>query len=343
MARIRTIKPEFWSDEKLAPLPSVDRFVFLGLVSMADDSGRVLDNTKIIDAFVFPETDETCVESIDVLEELGRIVRGKTHSDQSVIQIVNWHHQKIDKPNVKSALPSIVGYESFADRVQVDDVSTTIRRRRADVSLRSRIWSRDGGRCCSCGRTGLRATKNKYDSGDDIGEVDHIIAVADGGTDDELNLQLLCRKCNRTKQGQETINRNSANRVQVDDVSTIDRRLIADKSTPLSPTNDQRPTNSDQKENGACAPKEKQKRFVKPTLQEVEAYCEDRDNAVPAQKFIDHYESVGWKVGKGNKPMVNWKAAIRSVWEPNHPKPASRLPTPEEDARWNPVDGGLSQ
>ena len=47
MPRIRTIKPEFWSDEKLAPLPPIDQLVFLGLISLSDDFGRVLDNIKI--------------------------------------------------------------------------------------------------------------------------------------------------------------------------------------------------------------------------------------------------------------------------------------------------------
>lgn len=52
--------------------------------------------------------------------------------------------------------------------------------------------------------------------------------------------------------------------------------------------------------------------FVKPSLESVTAYCKERGNAVNAQRFIDHYESNGWKVGKN--PMKDWKAAIRT-WE----------------------------
>lgn len=47
MARIRTIKPEFWSDEKLSPLAPIDRLTFLGLISMADDYGRVHDARRL--------------------------------------------------------------------------------------------------------------------------------------------------------------------------------------------------------------------------------------------------------------------------------------------------------
>jgi hypothetical protein len=58
----------------------------------------------------------------------------------------------------------------------------------------------------------------------------------------------------------------------------------------------------------------KAKRFKKPTVDEVEAYCTERDNRVDSLKFFDFYESNGWKVGKN--PMKDWKAAVRN-WEKN--------------------------
>ena len=54
------------------------------------------------------------------------------------------------------------------------------------------------------------------------------------------------------------------------------------------------------------------KRFVKPTLEEVEEYCLNRKNNIDAQQFIDFYESKGWKVG--NQSMKDWKACVRT-WE----------------------------
>lgn len=56
----------------------------------------------------------------------------------------------------------------------------------------------------------------------------------------------------------------------------------------------------------------KEKRFKKPTLEEVEKYCEERNNGVDPQRFIDFYESKGWLVGKS--PMKDWKACVRT-WE----------------------------
>lgn len=62
--------------------------------------------------------------------------------------------------------------------------------------------------------------------------------------------------------------------------------------------------------------KEKVKResrnFVPPTLSEVKAYCQERNNGINPQSFIDFYSSKGWFVGK-NK-MKDWKAAVRT-WE----------------------------
>lgn len=57
------------------------------------------------------------------------------------------------------------------------------------------------------------------------------------------------------------------------------------------------------------------KKFAPPTLEEVTAYCKERNNNVDPQRFIDYYESNGWLVGK-NK-MKNWQAAVRT-WERNN-------------------------
>ncbi len=57
-----------------------------------------------------------------------------------------------------------------------------------------------------------------------------------------------------------------------------------------------------------------EKRFIPPTVEDVAAYCQARHNTVDAERFIDYYESNGWKVGR-NK-MKDWKAAVRS-WERN--------------------------
>lgn len=54
------------------------------------------------------------------------------------------------------------------------------------------------------------------------------------------------------------------------------------------------------------------KRFTPPTLEEVKAYCQERNNGVNPERFIDFYAAKGWRVG--NQAMKDWKAAIRT-WE----------------------------
>jgi hypothetical protein len=58
--------------------------------------------------------------------------------------------------------------------------------------------------------------------------------------------------------------------------------------------------------------KTENKKFVKPTLAEVQAYCRERQNNVDAERWLDYYEANGWKVGKN--PMKDWRAAVRT-WE----------------------------
>ena len=59
----------------------------------------------------------------------------------------------------------------------------------------------------------------------------------------------------------------------------------------------------------------KKKMFSKPTLVEVTTYCTERKNKVDPGKWMDHYISNGWLVGKNH--MKDWKAAVRT-WERNN-------------------------
>ena len=68
---------------------------------------------------------------------------------------------------------------------------------------------------------------------------------------------------------------------------------------------------------GTIAPQAPPKRrFVKPTVDEVRAYCAERKNNIDPQHFWDYYEARGWKVG-GRTAMKDWRAAVRT-WEKNN-------------------------
>lgn len=69
----------------------------------------------------------------------------------------------------------------------------------------------------------------------------------------------------------------------------------------------------------------KAKRFARPSVEEVRAYCEERGNGVSAEAFVDFYESKGWKVG--NSPMKDWRAAVRT-WEKRDGRGVRRTASP---------------
>lgn len=72
----------------------------------------------------------------------------------------------------------------------------------------------------------------------------------------------------------------------------------------------------------------KRKRFEKPTLSEIKAYCIERGNKVDAQHFFDYYESNGWRVGKNS--MKNWQAAVRTWERSEYRKPNSKKNSKED-------------
>lgn len=58
---------------------------------------------------------------------------------------------------------------------------------------------------------------------------------------------------------------------------------------------------------------EKSKRFTIPTLEEIQNYCNERQNKINPEYFLDYYTARDWKFNNGGK-MKDWKATIRN-WE----------------------------
>lgn len=56
--------------------------------------------------------------------------------------------------------------------------------------------------------------------------------------------------------------------------------------------------------------KPKRKNFVKPTVEEIAAYCKEKNYNVNAQQFFNYYESNGWKIGRN--AMKSWQAAVQN-------------------------------
>ena len=103
MARIRTIKPEFWSSEQVMECQALTRLLFIGIWNFCDDGGNHPDSEKTIKARVFPG-DEISSSSIRrMLDELSSngLLSFYEHSGKRYLHVCGWEHQRIDKPTFK--------------------------------------------------------------------------------------------------------------------------------------------------------------------------------------------------------------------------------------------------
>jgi len=94
--------------------------------------------------------------------------------------------------------------------------------------------------------------------------------------------------------------------------ATKEQPSINQESTTIKEEKEEEEVKKKKKHIGADAPR----KFIKPTVDEVKEYCEERMNGIDAQYFIDSNEAKGWLVGKTRTPMKDWKAVIRT-WEQN--------------------------
>ena len=106
MARIRTIKPEFWTDETVVELDFGDRLLFIGLWNFADDQGFLPLRPKRIKMQVFPGDDFDVLASLERLWE-SSLVSLYACPDGLLLHIRNWsRHQKISNPAREKYSPS---------------------------------------------------------------------------------------------------------------------------------------------------------------------------------------------------------------------------------------------
>ena len=93
-------------------------------------------------------------------------------------------------------------------------------------------------------------------------------------------------------------------------------RQISEKSPPEIEIELEKDIETEKEIDNKCAStKQKRKRFVKPTISDIEQYCSEKNISINAQQFIDYYESNGWKVGRNS--MKDWQATVRR-WSSNN-------------------------
>lgn len=110
MARIRSIKPEFWRDRKLARQVSRDaRLLYVALWNQADEHGRCDGDVRLLKGSCFPYDDDLDLDEIEsLLTELansGRVVRYEVDGDPYLHLPKLGSHQRLEPAKVPSRLP----------------------------------------------------------------------------------------------------------------------------------------------------------------------------------------------------------------------------------------------
>ena len=107
MARIRTIKPEFWTSEQVVECSRDARLLFIGIWNFCDDAGIHPFNERQLKMKVFPGDDISSESIRRLLDELSAngLILVYQSENQSFLKVTGWKHQKIDKPTYRYPPP----------------------------------------------------------------------------------------------------------------------------------------------------------------------------------------------------------------------------------------------
>jgi hypothetical protein len=113
MARIRSLKPEYWADEEIAELPRDARLLYVGLWNLADEHARLRGDARYVKGQLFPYDDDLDSTAIDgllkLLADAGKLVRyvvgGRSYAFLPTLS----KHQRLEPDRVPSRLPGPPG------------------------------------------------------------------------------------------------------------------------------------------------------------------------------------------------------------------------------------------
>ena len=104
MARIRSIKPDFWTDEKIVELPYEVRLFFIGSWNFADDNGNLQRSAKKLKMQIFPADVIDCEPLIQSLINHGLLIEYSLNGEE-YLHIKGFKtHQVVNRPS-KSNIP----------------------------------------------------------------------------------------------------------------------------------------------------------------------------------------------------------------------------------------------
>jgi hypothetical protein len=113
VARIRSLKPEYWADEEIAELPRDARLLYVGLWNLADEHARLRGDARYVKGQLFPYDDDLDSTAVDgllkLLADAGKVVRyvvgGRSYAFLPTLS----KHQRLEPDRVPSRLPGPPG------------------------------------------------------------------------------------------------------------------------------------------------------------------------------------------------------------------------------------------
>lgn len=180
MARKRFLSPDIWSDAFFVKLSPQERLLFIGMITLADDEGRLRASAPYLKGQIFSKDDfsDKRVEALrDSIARRNRNVKLYRVQGMEYIAFLNWYtYQKPSNP-LASRFPPPPRWKG--------GLKETLRQ-----GVKLRVLKRDGYTCLYCGFSSEKPRKIF---------VDHVIPISRGGDNDEANLVACCWKCNSKK------------------------------------------------------------------------------------------------------------------------------------------------
>lgn len=167
--RPRVLDPDIWKDDLMLELSPRQQLIFIGLVTLANDNGWVSGDSGLLSR----KLTSFCkhMKKSEFEHDLRRILE---------LMCSSWELAESSESCMKFS-GVIRDFRRFIWRNP-----TRVEWQRLANILRPQVFERDEHRCVQCGST-------------DRLEVDHVVAIARGGSNDIENLQTLCLPCNRSK------------------------------------------------------------------------------------------------------------------------------------------------
>lgn len=126
MARIRTVKPEFWTSTQIVECSMIARLLFIGMWNFCDDGGIHVADCRRLKMEIFPGDDIAAADVQKLVDELvlAKLLDEYEVEGQKYWQVTGWNHQKIDKPSFKHPKRPVLDEESAERGRLVADHST---------------------------------------------------------------------------------------------------------------------------------------------------------------------------------------------------------------------------